>query len=156
MKLENLLQAAVGKEFFFIPKGMVIEGTVGSLVSGHISGTVNGNVTVKSKLTLLKESIINGNITAGELHVYGVINGDVVHCEKMVVYAGAKINGHVTAIEIHTEKNATIDGEIIKSRNPVLPDKDKTVPTKNKLSQEKFPVTIHQGHPGTNERQAWF
>ncbi|HMU46599.1 MAG TPA: polymer-forming cytoskeletal protein [Chitinophagaceae bacterium] len=156
MKFENILQAAVGKDFFFIPKGMVIEGTVGSLVSGQVAGTINGNVTVKNKLTLLKDAVVNGNITAGELHVYGRLNGDVLNCEKMVVYSGAAINGHVTAFEIHTEKNATIEGEIIKSRIPVSTLTLNNVIKKEEDTREKYQVNMNQNNSENTERQAWF
>lgn len=94
---------------------MVITGTFSAGKSGNIAGTVNGDVFVKGKLTILKEAVIRGDITAVEVVVYGSIDGDVKCSGKMTVQSGARIKGNISTNEIHIEKNASVEGLITKT-----------------------------------------
>ncbi len=114
MKLENILNAAIRKENFCIPREMVINGSFQSDISGHIAGTVNGDVWVKGRIVILKDGFINGDISADEITVYGRITGEIKNCSKMVIHSGAVIKGNITTSEIHTDKDAIVEGLIIK------------------------------------------
>jgi cytoskeletal protein CcmA (bactofilin family) len=115
MKLDNIFSAAVRKESFYIPKEMVITGSINTEMSGQIGGVINGNVFAENKVIILKEGVINGDISAGELLVYGRINGDVLCANKMIVQNGAVIKGNIVTAEIHIEKETVIEGIITKS-----------------------------------------
>lgn len=156
MKFDNLLNTGIRKDGFYIPKEMVITGSFKADISGQIAGTVNGNIWIKAKIFILKDGIVNGDISAEELVVYGKINGDVKSCKKMIVQSGAVIKGNIVTDEIHIEKNATIEGLITKSNlHPVT--------TKNSETEEKkYSLAIEntESNPGIKsvktERQAWF
>jgi cytoskeletal protein CcmA (bactofilin family) len=156
MKFDNLLNTGIRKDGFYIPKEMVITGSFNADISGQIAGTVNGNIWIKAKVFILKDGIVNGDISAEELVVYGKINGDVKSCKKMIVHSGAVINGNIITDEIHIEKNAAIEGLITKSdlltaRN----ENSKTTEKINSLAIENT-ESIPDIKSVKTERQAWF
>lgn len=149
MKLDNILNAAIRKDSFLIPKEMVIHGSFTSETPGQIAGTIHGDVQSKGRILILKEGIINGDVHAEELLVYGKINGDVKKCNKINVQSGAVIKGNVTTGEIHIEKDAIIEGLITKSGVQLTVNK-------------KQPTIEKKTEPGTEntatnkERHSWF
>jgi cytoskeletal protein CcmA (bactofilin family) len=151
MKLDNILNAAIRKDSFLIPKEMVINGSFKAETPGQIAGIVNGDVLCKGRILILKEGIVNGDISAEELQVYGKINGDIKGCNKINVQSGAVIKGNITTAEIHIEKDAVIEGLITKSGLQLV--LNKKLPTPKKSEEPEVPVA---GNAGTNERQAWF
>ena len=80
MKLDSLLSSSHRKDSFLIPKEMMITGTIQTDAPGQIAGIIKGDVLTKSRIIILKEGIINGDVTADELLVYGKINGHVKSC----------------------------------------------------------------------------
>lgn len=155
MKFENILNAAMRKDSFCITKEMVITGSVKSSSPGQIAGIVNGDVIVRSRLIILKEGIINGDIAAEDILVYGKINGDVKSCNKITVQSGAFIKGNITTSEIHIEKDAIIKGIITKSDGQVILPKKPFSAVKNEPEEKKTePALISK--TGDSDRQAWF
>ena len=155
MKLENILNAAIGKESFCIPKEMVINGSFQAESSGHIAGRVNGDILVNGRIVILKEEIVNGDISADELVVYGRLTGDVRSCSKMIVHSGAVVTGNITATEIHTDKDAIIEGLIVKPGMPVSIDNKTKSPAKSGSAfRENFKTST--GNPDSPKQEAWF
>lgn len=155
MKLENILNAAIGKESFCIPKEMVINGSFLSETSGQIAGTVNGDILVKGKIVILKEGVVNGDISADELVVYGRLTGDVRSCSKIAIHSGAVVSGNITATEIHTDKDAIIEGLIVKPGMPVLADNKTKSPAKTSSPfRENYKTSID--NPESTKQEAWF
>lgn len=148
MKLDNILNAAMRKDSFLIPKEMVIDGSFRSETPGQIAGTINGDVQSKGRVLIHKEGIINGDVYAEELLVYGKINGDVKRCNKINVQSGAVIKGHVNTGEIHIEKDAVIEGLISKSGVQL------TINKKPPAEKKDEPLTENTV-PG-KERHSWF
>ncbi len=156
MKFDNILPGANRKESFFIPKEMTIAGSFKADTSGQIAGTINGELIVESKLVILKEAVVNGDISADELIVFGKINGDVRKCNKMTVRSGAIIMGNVNTIEIHIEKDTIIEGLITKSgTNTIINKKPELQVNKTKTNGES-PVSPIRELDVPGERHAWF
>jgi cytoskeletal protein CcmA (bactofilin family) len=155
MKLENILNAAIGKENFCIPKEMVINGSFLAETSGQIAGTVNGDVLVKGKIVILKDGTVNGDIAADELVVYGKLTGDVRSCSKMVIHSGSVISGNITATEIHTDKDAVIEGLIVKPGMTVSPDyKPKSSVKTSSAFRENYKTSADNFK--SSKQEAWF
>jgi cytoskeletal protein CcmA (bactofilin family) len=154
MKLDSLLSSSHRKDSFLIPKEMMITGTIQTDSPGQIAGIINGDVLTKSRVIILREGIINGDVTADELLVYGKINGHVKSCNKINVQSGAVIKGNINTAEIHMEKNATIGGIITKSGVQMLTKEKKPVKKKD------LPAEISEQVPAAKDdntvRQAWF
>jgi cytoskeletal protein CcmA (bactofilin family) len=154
IKLENILNAAIRKENFCIPKEMVINGSFQSETSGQVAGTVNGDVLVKGRIVILKDGFINGDISADEITVYGRISGDVRHCSKIIIHSGAIVNGSITAEEIHTEKETIIEGLIVKPGMPVAEKrKEPKLASSSSISDIDKPV---QENSQLKEQASWF
>lgn len=157
MKFENILNAAIGKENFCIPKEMIINGSFKAETSGQITGTVKGDVWVKSRLLIHKEGIVTGDVSAEELVVYGKINGNVKKCRKTTVHSGAVIKGNITTAEIHIEKDAVIEGLISKSENLPGSFQKKSESSKKKTgSVDKKVKPVSAVKYETAEQRTWF
>jgi len=103
------------EESFAIPFGVKIQGGFKSEVSGRIDGRIDGNIWVQGKLIIGEKAIINGNILVkDDLLSYGVINGNVEVAGKAVVYNNCYIKGNIAATTFEIDKNAVVDGQIIK------------------------------------------
>jgi cytoskeletal protein CcmA (bactofilin family) len=159
MKLDNIINAALRKESFNIPKGMVITGSVNTRINGQIAGTINGNVFAKSKIVVQKGAVLNGDVSAEELQVYGSINGDVQCSGKTIVYNGAVIKGSIHTAEIHIEKDAVVEGMISKAiKEEPAPVAEQTT-SSTSLQKEAVEENRSQDTLPPKEetkRQAWF
>lgn len=134
---------------------MVITGSLKTDAPGQIAGVVNGDVTVNSRLVILKDGVVNGDISAEELIVFGKINGNVNRCNKMIVQSGAIIKGNITTVEIHVEKDAIIKGLVSKSGVHMVINKKKELLRKNESLTEHVETEIEEKRD-VIERQAWF
>jgi cytoskeletal protein CcmA (bactofilin family) len=155
MKLDNIINAALRKESFYIPKGMVIAGSVNTRINGQIAGMINGNVFAASKIIIQKDAVINGDISAEELQVYGNINGDVQCSGKTTIYNGAIIKGSIYTAEIHIEKDAVVEGMISKAiKEETAPVPERTTRSSSKKEEEN----AGEDTPDLKEiqRQSWF
>lgn len=155
MNFENILNAAMGRESFCLPRQAVITGSFKTDVPGEIAGVINGDVTANSKITILKDGIINGDVSAEELIVFGKINGNVNRCNKIIVQSGAIIKGNITTIEIHTEKDAIIEGVVSKAGVHMIINKKKEPLRKDESPFEHGPTQVEETN-GPRERQSWF
>ena len=155
MKFDNILNAAIGKESFCIPKQTVITGSLKTDAPGQIAGIVNGDVMVTGKIVIHKDGIVNGDVSAEELIVFGKINGNVTRCNKMTVQSGAVIKGNITTIEIHVEKDATIEGVVTKSGIHMMITKKKEQMRKTEFIAENTETHIEEKSE-IIERQTWF
>lgn len=157
MKLDNIINAALRKESFSIPKGMVIAGSVNTRINGQIAGTINGNVFATSKIVIQKGAVINGDVSAEGLQVYGNINGDVQCSGKTTIYNGAVIKGSIYTAEIHIEKDAVVEGMISKAikedSSPIL--ERVSTPSPKETTEENKNQDASPPKQETN-RQAWF
>jgi cytoskeletal protein CcmA (bactofilin family) len=154
MKLDNILNAAIRKDSFLVPKEMVINGSFRSDTPGQVAGIVNGDISCKGRILILKDGIVNGDITAEELLVYGKINGNVKGCNKITVQSGAVIKGNINTSEIHIEKEAHIEGLITKSGlQVVLSNKTETA---RKHQDDNDKIEAAKPDQPVKERQSWF
>jgi cytoskeletal protein CcmA (bactofilin family) len=154
MKLDSLLNSSHRKDSFLIPKEMMITGTIQTDSPGQIAGLINGDVLTKSRVIILKEGIINGDVIADELLVYGKINGHVKSCNKINIQSGAAIKGNINTAEIHMEKNAKIGGIITKSDIQTLTKNKET--TKKKIHPSSTIEPAPAAKDQNTQRQAWF
>jgi cytoskeletal protein CcmA (bactofilin family) len=152
MKLDNILNAAIRRDSFLIPKEMVINGSFKADTPGQIAGIVNGDVLCKGRILILRDGVVNGDIAAEELLVYGRINGHVKSCNKITVQSGAVIKGNINTAEIHIEKDALIEGLITKSGVQVVVNKKTDTVRKIEAAIAEPPI----GKEGLKEQQSWF
>lgn len=73
---------------------------------------LEGDVTVKGLVSIGKDSVICGNVTADELNCAGQITGDLKIKENTLLESTAKITGNVTTGTIAVMKGAIINGGI--------------------------------------------
>jgi cytoskeletal protein CcmA (bactofilin family) len=150
MKFDVILNSAIRKDSFVIPKEVVIGGSIKADTPGQISGIVNGDIICKARIVIHKDGIVNGNIIADELLVYGHINGDIKSCNKVTVQSGAVVKGNINTAEIHIEKEALIEGLIMKSGVQI--NKPGVARKKDPPMEPAVPVT----NINDEIKQSWF
>ncbi len=95
---------------FYIPYGIEVNGNFVSDKEGEIAGIINGDVQVKSKLTVEKNGVINGDVHVNDLTIKGRINGNI-YCEgKVATLKDAVVSGNIFAAEVMIDKLSIVKG----------------------------------------------
>lgn len=101
---------------FYISKPSVISGNITSAKNGSLAGTVNGDITIRGKLTIEKTGTLNGDVYAKEIVVKGLVKGNI-YCEgKVYACKNAEINGNIIAREAMIDKESKVKGAISQIR----------------------------------------
>lgn len=119
------------KKSFYIPEGMTVTGTFTTDVPGQIAGAVNGDVCVNGRLVILKSAVIIGNVKAQELEVWGRVIGYIQCSGKLFLQKASFVKGNISTVEIYIEKDAIVDGIIIK-------------PGQNNTEEKFVPTTLKE------------
>jgi len=93
---------------------------VSGTVTGNISGKnvtictkeVNANVIAIERVSIERDTVINGNVTADFLIVNGNVNGNIKANKELVVMAGATIKGDIEAQTMEVNRGAVINGKV--------------------------------------------
>ncbi len=99
------------QEINIINAGTSIVGDINSEGDLRIDGTVNGSITVKTKLVLGSSSKVDGNVKAANCDVQGIVNGNLFIDELLIVKATAKIIGDINSQKLVIESGAEFNGK---------------------------------------------
>lgn len=91
-----------------IATGVQIKGDITGEGAFEISGVLDGSLKCVS-VTIKKDGVVNGNITADKVEIFGEVNGDV-KARKIICGASAKVVGNILHQQVHIENGAYIDG----------------------------------------------
>lgn len=88
--------------------------------SGNISGKtvdiaskeLNANVNATDKVTIDKDTVINGNVSAGTATINGTINGNIKATNELIIMACATITGDLEAPTLEVNRGAVINGKV--------------------------------------------
>lgn len=103
---------------------MRIVGEVSSDEELQVEGELEGQLTLKNKLTIGPTSKVNANIKANEVVIFGTVKGNVEAENRISLRAGASIVGDIKTAGIVIEDGAYFKGGIDISRG----ENGKTVP----------------------------
>lgn len=112
-----------------IAEGTVLDGSVSSVKSIRIDGTVKGSVKCLGRVVVGKTGIIDGEVECESADVEGTLNASVEVSGMLELKATATINGDSRVGKLKVEPGAAINGKIdmggtIKSMSS---DKEETV-----------------------------
>lgn len=93
-----------------ISAGTTVQGDMESMGNIRIEGTINGNITSKSKLAMGDSAKVTGNILAQNAEIAGVINGKLEVADLLILKATAIINGDIFTNKLIVESGATFNG----------------------------------------------
>lgn len=99
------------QELNIINSGTSVAGDIQSEGDLRIDGSIQGNVTVKSKLVIGPSGKIKGDIKAQNCDVSGDVNGNLQIGELLTVKATAKIRGDVSSSKLIIEAGAEFNGK---------------------------------------------
>lgn len=73
---------------------------------------VNGNITCRKELKINNESVITGDINAGDCVIDGTVKGNIVVANSIHIQKNAVVDGDITAKEISLLRGARINGKL--------------------------------------------
>lgn len=81
-----------------------LEGTI------RVDGTVKGDITVKGDVYVGTEALVNGNISANNVHLAGTIEGNVRATGILKIFSTAKLYGDIEVSSFVTDEGAIFHG----------------------------------------------
>ena len=135
---------------FYISKDTIIHGNISSDSNGYVAGTVEGNIDLKAHLTIEKQGVVHGDISAGNVLIKGKIKGNVQCNHKVYVSKNAEVDGNIYANEVVVDKEG-----VVKGRMAQLHEKGNAGTAQDEII--KIPATPFDKKPVDDEApQTWF
>lgn len=100
-----------GTDSTVIASDVVFDGNINSNKQIYIYGCVNGNVLAKDGLVkIMRNGVVEGNITSRELIVDGVIKG---HCQSdsVDIYENGRLDGTLVYVSLSIKKGGVLTGK---------------------------------------------
>lgn len=94
-----------------VGEGVVLNGTLEVPHEAFISGTMNGDLKVKS-LTVGSTGKITGTVDCQEADIAGYVKDDLRVHKMLVLRGNSQISGNIFYKEIEIEKGAKISGQL--------------------------------------------
>ncbi|RZN44873.1 hypothetical protein D9597_21130 [Escherichia sp. E13S3] len=111
-KIENRNSTSEsGTDSTVIASDVVFDGNINSNKQIYIYGCVNGNVLAKDGLVkIMRNGVVEGNITSRELIVDGVIKG---HCQSdsVDIYENGRLDGTLVYVSLSIKKGGVLTGK---------------------------------------------
>jgi cytoskeletal protein CcmA (bactofilin family) len=95
---------------------MTVKGNFTSGGELHVSGKIDGDVEVKT-LTVGKDAVIHGTVTAEQVRVCGEVTGSI-HAREVTLAATARVVGDVYHDILSIEPGALLDGHCRRRETP--------------------------------------
>lgn len=93
-----------------ISEGCKIEGLITGTGDFLINGEIDGDCDLSGTVTLAKNCLWKGTISAGDVIVSGHVEGDIIAGNKVEITETARISGTVTGEAIAVAEGAVVDG----------------------------------------------
>ncbi|MBL7727206.1 MAG: polymer-forming cytoskeletal protein [Dinghuibacter sp.] len=90
--------------------GTTITGDIESASDLRIDGTINGNVSVKGKLLVGPEGVVNGDIQSQVADILGRVNGKCQVHDLLQLRGKGNIQGDIHAAKLQVEPTASFNG----------------------------------------------
>lgn len=102
-----------------IGNGTSIQGDISSNGDIRIDGTLNGNISTKSKLIVGTEGVIKGDISCQDADILGNVSGDFRVNGLLQLRGQCLVNGNLYAGRLEVEPTATFNGSCHMGANVV-------------------------------------
>ena len=105
------------KEGAAAEENLEIHGNIDGDVSGKnvrlCQSKIRGNITSKGRISVDKDSILNGDVTEGEdIDIYGRVRGMISVTGKATIHRGSIVKGSVRCHDIYLETGARFQGSV--------------------------------------------
>lgn len=95
-----------------IGTSIVIDGEVTGDEDLVVLGTVKGRITVRDRLSVEPNGVIEATIEAGSITVNGSVTGDVHAQERIELCSDSRLVGDVRAPRVHIADGASFKGSV--------------------------------------------
>ncbi|MBR6849482.1 MAG: polymer-forming cytoskeletal protein [Lachnospiraceae bacterium] len=105
------------KEGAAAEENLEIHGNIDGDISGRnvrlCQSKIRGNITSKGRISVDKDSILNGDVTEGEdIDIYGRVRGMISVTGKATIHRGSIVKGSVRCLDIYLETGARFQGSV--------------------------------------------
>lgn len=102
-----------------IAAGITVRGDITSDGDIWVNGTVEGDLTTETSITLGQNARIDGNLSAATLYISGCIIGNATATERVACESTAYINGDISTPRLRVEDGALITGRLDMPTEPL-------------------------------------
>ena len=95
-----------------IGRGISIHGNISGEESLIIEGMVEGQISLKSHLTIEENGVARADIDAQILTIKGELHGNIVAGERVAIMANARVTGDIKSPVVIVEDGAGVKGSI--------------------------------------------
>lgn len=95
-----------------IGQGISVRGNVSGSGDLVVEGRVEGQISLKDRLTIEPSGVVVADVEAGEVTVNGEMSGNIVATERVYITSSAKVLSDIRAPRVVIEDGARFKGSI--------------------------------------------
>jgi len=119
-----------------IDKNSSITGSITSVGSVRIDGSVNGDIKSNGNVIIGPDANVIGNISANNIEISGTAAGDILSNSLLKIYETGKLEGNIEVMSFMIDEGGFFKGNCLINSNGLLKneeisDKDKSSNSKN-------------------------
>jgi cytoskeletal protein CcmA (bactofilin family) len=112
-----------------IDKNSSITGSITSVGSVRIDGTVNGDIKSNGNVIIGTDANVIGNISANNIEISGTAAGDILSNSLLKIYETGKLEGNIEVMSFMIEEGGFFKGNCLINSNGLVKTEE---PTENK------------------------
>lgn len=130
-------------------KNLSIKGTLSGDDDVQLSGTLEGDIRLKTGLTVGQSAKIKGEVSADMIQISGTVDGTVTAKSKLQLDQSAKVSGTISTPKLTMLEGAVFNGDVQMNDKPTY--KIDTKPTSGPATPPKNPADSTK--PGSSPKK---
>jgi len=106
------IRTVPGEKNSVIGKTLSMKGELFSDEEVLIEGKVEGKITIKPRVIIGKNGVVNADIDAREVLIIGTVNGNVKASYKVEIVPNGTLNGNIVAQRVVLAEGAVFKGSV--------------------------------------------
>ena len=135
--------AAAVSQSTIVGKTLVIKGEIFSEDEILIEGKIQGNISVKGRVVIGREGVVEADIEAREVVIKGKVTGNVKGSQRVEIFPAGTLHGNIQSPRVAIADNGHFEGNIEMRQNE---DKGKVKDEKQADAQPLLAGGEHANH----------
>lgn len=104
--------AATGSQSSVVGKTLLIKGEIFSDDEILIEGRIQGNITVKSRVIIGREGVVEADIEAREVVIKGKVTGNIKGSQRVEIVPAGSLRGNIQSPRVVIADNGLFEGNV--------------------------------------------